>query len=136
MIPSSVILAGRAALKTWLESAIAHGTVYYLDEETKDSRSSAIERAGNGWYRAVTFRTIVPTVNPGPTLALLWPSAGPQGAPHEELQAIADDWGFSFKPRAFWTSETTEELLYSLADLCGVSHSAISKVHLERFNRT
>jgi hypothetical protein len=136
VIPSSVILAGRAALKTWLESAIAHGTVYYLDEETKDSRSSAIERAGNGWYRAVTFRTIVPTVNPGPTLALLWPSAGPQGAPHEELQAIADDWGFSFKPRAFWTSETTEELLYSLADLCGVSHSAISKVHLERFNRT
>ncbi len=136
MIPSSVILAGRAALKTWLESAIAHGTVYYLDEETKDSRSSAIERAGNGWHRAVTFRTIVPTVNPGPTLALLWPSAGPQGAPHEELQAIADDWGFSFKPRAFWTSETTEELLYSLADLCGVSHSAISKVHLERFNRT
>lgn len=136
MIPSSVILAGRAALKTWLESAIAHGTVYYLDEETKDSRSSAIERAGNGWYRAVTFRTIVPTVNPGPTLALLWPSAGPQGAPHEDLQAIADDWGFSFKPRAFWTSETTEELLYSLADLCGVSHSAISKVHLERFNRT
>ncbi len=136
MIPSSVILAGRAALKTWLESAIAHGTVYYLDEETKDSRSSAIERAGNGWYRAVTFRTIVPTVNPGPTLALLWPSTGPQGAPHEDLQAIADDWGFSFKPRAFWTSETTEELLYSLADLCGVSHSAISKVHLERFNRT
>ncbi len=136
MIPSSVILAGRAALKTWLESAIAHGTVYYLDEETKNSRSSAIERAGNGWYRAVTFRTIVPTVNPGPTLALLWPSAGPQGAPHEKLQAIADDWGFSFKPRAFWTSETTEELLYSLADLCGVSHSAISKVHLERFNRT
>jgi len=116
----AAVAAGRKYLARWLLAAYKHGGIVY--DIPKVARS--------GMSRQIVLARIVPAETskrksrpPGPAyIERLWPTPlpdGPFGAGGQfsaALDAIAKDWGFSFKTRNFVVGGCGMDMVFALVD--------------------
>jgi hypothetical protein len=137
-----VIKAGRAELAAWLRAAEKHGKIYY-DVKRVRTRDGGVSNR-------IVLRTIR-FVKGRPELSILWPNLpnfAPVATGHyaAEQEAIAKDWCFSFRRRAFVTytmgMDEVNDLVHDLARLAGMASRPdpkrgevlyISRVQFEAF---